>query len=322
MDLDRMLEMCRRDQWRLSDLDWSRKPRDLSRDDEIAVVQLFTNMAAIEKLAGRLFEEQRRRVQDKRLKQIFASFVADEERHSAVASRLAKFYDVHHYQQEYRVAPALEKFTPAFHDAVQYLSDEIANAYITGGELILDVALLRSLDDYVDDPMSAEAMALINRDESRHIAIDYYMMEYYASPEYASKLAHKAPLPLPKRLRAGWSFANVLYYASPFFERVFFQPMERVDPSGRRLREAFKRMQLLRFKQGLDKRPFVIFMNLLHDTFNHPVAGPIFGKLAARLSGVDPRFMSRFYTDEEAETAKASTFDELAQDALHAKYVN
>jgi rubrerythrin len=321
MDLDRMLEMCRRDQWRASDLDWSRTPRELSRDDEIAVVQLFTNMAAIERLAGRLFEEQRRRVEDKRLKQIFASFVADEERHSNVATRLADFYDVHRYQT-YRVAPALEKFTPAFFDAVQYLGDEIANAYITGGELILDVALLRSIDDYVDDPMSAEAMALINRDESRHIAIDYFMMEYYASAEYAAKRARKKRLPIRTTLRATWSFANVLYYASPFFERVFFQPMELVDPSGRRLREAFKRMQLLRFKPGLDQRPFIVFLNVLHDTFNHPIAGPIFGKAAARLSGVDPKFMSRFYSDEEAAAAREASFDQLAQDALRAKYEN
>ncbi|HSN97040.1 MAG TPA: hypothetical protein VLS89_02045 [Candidatus Nanopelagicales bacterium] len=29
MDLDRMLEQCRRDQWRVSDLDWSRPPRPM-----------------------------------------------------------------------------------------------------------------------------------------------------------------------------------------------------------------------------------------------------------------------------------------------------
>ena len=316
-----MLEKCRRDQWRADDLDWSRKPRELSRDAEIAVVQLFTNMAAIERLAGRLFVEQRRRVDDARLREIFGTFVRDEQRHADVAARLADFYNVHHYQ-DYRVAPALERFTPAFHDAVQYLSDEVANSYITGGELILDVALLRSLDDYVNDPMSAEAMALINRDESRHIAIDYFMMEFYASDAYAAKLAARPSLPLATRAKAMWSFANVLYYASPFFERVFFQPMERVDPSGRRLREAFKRMQLLRFKPGLDRRPFVVFMNALHDTFNHPVAGPLVGRLAARLSGVDPQFMHRFYTEAEAAAARDASFDQLAEDALQAKFRN
>jgi rubrerythrin len=316
-----MLEMCRRDQWRADDLDWSRTPRSLSRDDEIAVVQLFTDMSEIERLAGRLFREQSRRVTDPRLRAIFDSFVVDESRHAEVAARLAKFYDVHHYE-EYRSAQALERFKPAFFDAVKFLSDEVANAYITGGELILDVALLRSIDDYVSDPMSQEAMSLINRDESRHIAVDYHMMEFYASDEYTRTLAARPRLSLATRLRATWSFANVLYYATPFFQRVFFEPMDRVDPSGKRLREAFKRMQLLGFKPGLDQCPFVVFMRVLHDLFNHPLAGPIFGKLAARLAGVDPRFMARLYTEREATDARDASFDQLADDALRAKYDN
>ena len=52
MDLERMLAKCRRDQWRADDLDWTLTPRPLSADDEIAVVQYFTNMAGIERLAG------------------------------------------------------------------------------------------------------------------------------------------------------------------------------------------------------------------------------------------------------------------------------
>ncbi|MEI8255032.1 MAG: ferritin-like domain-containing protein [Deltaproteobacteria bacterium] len=321
MDLDRMLEMCRRDQWRTEDLDWSRTPRLLPRDAEIDVVQLFTNMSAIERLAGRMFEEQTRRAEDPRLRAIFESFVVDEERHADVAQRLARFYDVHHYQ-DYGVEPALARFTPAFSDAVQFLSDDVANSYITGGELILDVALLRSLNDYVNDPMSQEAMALINRDESRHIAVDYHMTEYYASDDYAKRLEGSPGQPVSARARAAWSFANVLYYAKPFFQHVFFEPMDRVDPSGRRLREAFKRMQLLSFKPGLQRRPFVMFMQALHYAFNHPIAGPVVGRVAARIAGIEPRFMARLYTDAEANAARTASFDQLAEEALNAKFEN
>ena len=41
-----------------------------------------------------------------------------------------------------------------------------------------------ALDDYVADEMSHSAMHLINRDESRHIAIDFHMTEKYSSDEY------------------------------------------------------------------------------------------------------------------------------------------
>jgi len=316
-----MLELCRRDQWRASDLDWSRTPRALSRDDELAIVQLFTDMAAIERLAGAMFTEQRRRATDPRLQQIFASFVVDEARHAAVAERLARFYDVHHYRA-YATSPALVSFTPHFVHAIRFLSDDVANAYITGGELILDVALLRSINDYVQDPMSQQAMDLINRDESRHIAVDYHMSEYYASPAYTARLETAPALPVRERAQAAWAFVNVLYFSAPFFRDVFFGPMDRIDPGGRRMREAFKRMQLLGFKPGLKDRPFSRFNRVLHETFNHPVAGPVLGPLAARMVGVDARYMKRLYTEEEAASVEHRSFDDLAEDALQAKYRN
>ena len=110
-------------------------------------------MAGIELLAGALFEVQRQKTADPTLKKIFSTFVADEKRHSAVASRLAQHYDVHHYR-DYTESPSLTSFRPHFLALVENTSPEIANAYITSGELILDVALLRSLDDYVADEMS------------------------------------------------------------------------------------------------------------------------------------------------------------------------
>jgi len=213
MNPERMLEMCRKGQWKIDeDLDWSVPPRPMTRDEETAIVQYFHDMAGIELLAGALFEEQRKRVDDPTMKKIFATFVADEKRHSEVALRLASYYDVHHYR-EYAMSPSLTKFAPHFVNAVKYLSAEVANVYITGGELILDVALLRSINDYVHDTMSESAMELVNRDESRHIAVDYHMTEYYASPAYQEWQEQQPPQPLGQRLRAIWAFANVLYFS-------------------------------------------------------------------------------------------------------------
>lgn len=244
MNLDRMLEMCVALQWTPNDLDWSQRPRPMNRDDETAIVQLFTDMAGIERLAGALFIEQERRAANPTLRAIFSTFVKDEVRHAQVAQMLADFYDVHHYRI-YQQSPSLQRFTPAFLDALRYLSDDVANAYITVGELILDIALLRSINDYVNDGMSDQAMRLINRDESRHIAIDYHMVEFYASPEYTKKLAARPAPSLEERARGARAFAAMLYYGQPFFRQVFFAPMDRVDPSGTRILEAFKRVQMI-----------------------------------------------------------------------------
>lgn len=316
-----MLGQCRRDQWRLDQLDWTVVPRPMTRAEEITVVQYFTDMSAIERLAKALFEEQRRRTTDPTLKKIFSTFIADEERHAQVAARLAGHYDVHRCR-EYAINPALLRFRPHFLHAVQYLSAEVANAYITAGELMLDVALLRSIDDFVADDMSRQAMQLINRDESRHIAIDYYMTEYYASPAYQAWLDTQPPAPMSRRVEASWAFVNVLFYARPFFVGVFLEPMRRADPSGRRLREAVKRAQLLANKPEVARRPFTRFIRSLRAAYKTPVVGKLFGEVISRAAGAPGEFLVDLYTAEENRRAKIMSYDELAEDALAAKYVS
>ncbi len=321
MDTDRMLRKCVEQQWKIQDLDWDVAPREMSREDEIAVVQYFTDMVEIERFAGALFEEQRRIVEDATLKKIFSTFVADEERHAIVAERLAAHYNVHQLKR-YEPSQGLREFKPHFLAALKYLSAEIANSYITGGELMLDVALLRSLDDYVHDEMSSRAMALVNRDESRHIAVDFYMAEFYASPEYQAWLAKQPKKPLLFKLKAAWAFAGVLWYAGPFARQVFFEPMAKTDPSGARLREAVKRMQLLGSRPLVSDRPFNRFQRGLREINNHPIAGPWLGRLARRLTGSFPEHLYQdLFTKEELAKANGMNMDELAAETLQAKFV-
>src|SRR5207248_7672023 len=104
-----MLEKCVRDQWSVDDLDWRQPPPVLPREKEEAVVQYFTDMAGIERLAKALFAVQARKVDDPVLRSIFDTFVVDEERHAVAAERLARFYDVHHHR-DYAMNDALVSF--------------------------------------------------------------------------------------------------------------------------------------------------------------------------------------------------------------------
>ncbi len=319
MDLDRMLGKCRRDQWTPDVIDFSIPPRPMSRDDEIAVVQYFTNMAGIERLAGALFAEQKRRAKDPRLVEIFESFVKDEVRHARVAQMLARHYDVHKYRS-YEPDPHLLKFSPAFVDAIRHLTPEVANVYITTGEIILDVALLRSLDDFVADPVSAQAMTLINRDESRHIAVDFHMVEYYTSDEYLEDQRNRPRRPLREHAKAWTALGKMLFYARPFLSAVFFEPMELVDPTGKRLLEAFKRIQLVATKPRVAKRPFVRFMLTMQELFRHPIAGAIFGRALIRVIGTDAKVIAKLYDEADEARAQTMSFDELAEETLALKY--
>jgi hypothetical protein len=319
MDLERMLDKCVREQWSVSDLDWSAAPPAMSREKEIAVVQYFTDMAGIERLAGALFREERLKTKDPTLERIFATFERDELRHARAAELLAGHYDVHKYRT-YTQNQHLQRFAPRFVEAVQHLSPEIANVYITTGELFLDIALLRSIDDYVSDGMSRRAMELINRDESRHIAVDFHMVEYYTSEAYLRDLEAEPKKPLGEKVQAWRALVTMMWHARPFFRDVFFRPIDLCDPSGRRLREAFKRVQLLSTKPSVRKRPFVRFMVTVQDLFNTPPFGFLFGRILLRIIGSDPRVARRLYTRSEEARVRTMSFDELAEEALRAKY--
>ena len=313
-----MLERCRAEQWTLRDLPFDISPRTLSRHDEEAICQYFTDMSGIELLAGELFAVQRDKATDPVLREIFSTFVIDEDRHAEVAALLSRHYDVHRYRR-YEKNPHLRKFAKHFVKAARYLSPDLANAYITTGELLLDIALLRSLDAFVDDEMSHRAMRLINKDESRHIAIDYHMVEYYASSEYDRLLASQPPPGLLHEARAALALSGMLFHARPFFRDVFFGPMDLVDPSGKRLLDAFKRIQLLGARVGDKKRGVMRVIDRLVELYNDPRFGPVLGPVIERATGLDMRVMRDLYTAEEERRAKQMSFDALADDALAAK---
>lgn len=310
-----MLALCRKNQWDADDLDWTVPPRPMSREQEEAIVQYFTDMAGIELLAAALFEVQRDQADEPVLRDIFDTFVVDEVRHSEVAERLAHHYDRHHYKVYFR-NPHMERFRRHFVEALRHVSPEIANAYITTGELLLDIALLRSLDDYVDDAMSHQAMEKINRDESRHIAMDFFMVERYSSAEHLARKAAKPRKP-PLDLIRGWTaIAAFMLSARPFFQDVFFGPMDLTDPSGARMREAFKRAQLLGQRPDVAAQPFSRFMRGMQTAFLHPVLGPLARPIVTRIMGVDGRVIAPLFTDAEARRAATMSMGDLAREAL------
>lgn len=247
---------------------------------------------------------------------IFRRFVCDEERHAMVAERLARHYDVHRLRT-YEMNRSLVRFSAHFADAIRHVSAETANLYITSGELILDVALLRSITEYVADDMSDQAMRLVNRDEARHIAIDFHMAAYHASAEYARKREAEAPRPLVQCLRAAWAIVNLVYHAAPFFRAVLFEPLTTIDPSGARLREAVSRIQLLAEKPVARTDPLARLLVGLYAAYNdHALVRQIFGRALERMIGAPSSVLTRVITEDDRRRVERMTFDELARHAL------
>src|SRR5262245_51873864 len=64
VNLDKMLERCRREQWSVDDFDWTGTPIALSPDREREICAYYVNMSYIERLAGALFLALAKRVDD------------------------------------------------------------------------------------------------------------------------------------------------------------------------------------------------------------------------------------------------------------------
>ncbi len=258
MDLQRMLERCRRGQWNVEDFDFTGKPIALSRFDEIEICQAFTNLIYVERIAGLTFLELSRKVQDPNLKAIYESFHTDEVRHSVAVAKLADYFNVHDYKiytPDQRLTMLIRYITRT----IQEINPAFASAMVTLGELVLDVALLRAVNDYVDDPLSRAVIEKINQDESRHIAMDFYLMEEFGKQE--------AEPPSAKELAAMMTDLNLfgsLTWALLFFGDFFSRVVAVMDPEAVRFIEAQSRFRMLGRKNSdiAKNRGYRILLNL------------------------------------------------------------
>lgn len=287
LDLERMLEKCTQGQWSVDDFDWGGRPIALSPERERDVCAYYVNMSYIERLAGALFLSLARRLDDPTLTAIFESFHADELRHSQAAARLADYFDVHHYQL-YTPNVAMLRFMHAFVRMAESLHPAYATSLILGGELILDMALLRGLNGYVADPLSRAVVDRINQDESRHLAMDVFMTEYLARPDHG--LAAGATNPWMQG--AYW---GVLTWAPEFFTEVFFRPMQMLDPSQEHMREAMRRLRRLYDRPAVAGNPavqqFQSFVAFFESTLGSWIGGT-FVEAIRRAFAVDLSFAS------------------------------
>src|SRR6185312_14163524 len=105
----------------------------------------------------------------------------------------------------------------------------------------------------------------------------------------------------------------------PFFRQVFFDPMALVDPSGRRLKEAAKRLQLVLRRPGAERRPFLRFVRAIFAAYENRVARAAFGPAMEHLVGIEPELLRRLYTEHELHHAVQMTTDELCANALAAE---
>lgn len=299
LDLERLLEKCEKGHWSVDDFDWSQKSSlAMTPEEEVRICQHFLNLSYIERMAGALFLSLSNRMTDPTVKAIYANFHRDEIRHSQAMARLVDYFDVHHYKTYTPSRPMLA-FIPYFTGTLDTLNPSFANHAVTLGELFLDIALLRAVNDYVDDPLSRAIIENVNRDESRHVTMDFYMTEYCSEHIVKANQGGKRRGPINLDL------LGTQFWAEGFLTEVFLGPMQYLDADRSRQREAIHRIVRLYRKPEVAANPAVRAFNGMIAGTRSPLGrkrAELVFALVKIVSGIDLTYLLDFALEEPTDS--------------------
>lgn len=179
IDLDHILEATRKGQWDVHDFDWSRPlegAENLSKQElrDAALMIVFT--AGLERQAARIFALCADYVDDPRAKAIYRLFERDETRHADAEMLMARRYGVGWKDLPLPVRIMFRYLRGNFENPTRDLY-EFTSSQIILFEIGLDAILIPALKTMMNDPLQAEVFRRIDIDESRHLAMDYWLLE-------------------------------------------------------------------------------------------------------------------------------------------------
>lgn len=178
MDLERMLTMIKDRQWALADIDWDAPGAELIEPELHAKLKPFlSDLMWIENVGARGFAAMAKKAPTPTLKSIYEHFHAEEQKHAnaelALMRRWNMLDDDEIPSPNINVQLAINWLDRYSDD----LSLSILGTVIPMLEVALDGALIKFITDEVSDPVAQEVFKRINADESRHLAVDYEVMD-------------------------------------------------------------------------------------------------------------------------------------------------
>ena len=269
LDLDRMLEAVQAGQWSLDDLDWSQPLAGADRIDartrrEAGRALVFT--ARLERQAARIFALAAEHADDPRAAAIYRWFAIDERRHADAEVKLAARYGVAEDDLPRPLHWAMRVLERNFDEPNRALH-EMTSASIILFELALDSLLIPSLKDLTDDAIQARVFRLIDLDEARHLAMDYWLLDrkgvQYAGTSARTIFTRGVTPSTIDRLRGRWKLARALVaLIAAFGTTTIAMPVMRKAAEGGRMERYLARvaaipkkaphaMQLATFRMAL-----------------------------------------------------------------------
>lgn len=178
LDLSNVLTKVKGHQWALADINWEAPGAELISDEQWPKLKAFmADLVWIEQVGARGFAALATKAKDPTLVELYRWFHAEEQRHAnaelALMHRWGMLAKGELPEPNVNVRLAIE-WLDRFSDRQSMI---VLGTVIPMLEVALDGALLKFLTDEIRDPVCLEVFDKINNDESRHLAVDFHVLE-------------------------------------------------------------------------------------------------------------------------------------------------
>ena len=178
IDMDVMLEKIKDRQWALADFDWDAPGAETITDEFRPKLKAFmADLCWIENIGARGFAAMATKAPTSTIAEIYRYFHAEEQRHAnaelALMKRWGMLDDGEVPEPNVNIRLAIE-WLDRYSDDMPL---SMLGTVITMLEVALDGALLKFLLDQVHDPLCHQVFEKINNDESRHLAVDFEVLD-------------------------------------------------------------------------------------------------------------------------------------------------
>ena len=178
IDLDAMLVKISERQWALADIDWDAPGAEQITAEQWPKLKAFmADLVWIENVGARGFAAMATMAPTPTLASIYRYFHAEEQRHANAELALMRRWDMLDGddlpEPNVNIRMAIEWLD-------RYADDmplSVLGTVIPMLEVALDGALLKFLLDEVHDPVCHQVFEKINADESRHLAVDFQVLD-------------------------------------------------------------------------------------------------------------------------------------------------
>ncbi len=178
IDMDTMLDRIKDRQWALVDIDWEAPGAETITDEMRPKLKAFmADLCWIENIGARGFAALAKKAPTPVIAEIYRYFHAEEQRHANAELALMKRWGM---VEEGEMPEPNVNIRMAMDWLDRYadgMSLSVLGTVIPMLEVALDGALLKFLLEEVDDPVCHQVFEKINNDESRHLAVDFEVLE-------------------------------------------------------------------------------------------------------------------------------------------------